>query len=491
MAVPLGQALNNRYRIDKLLGQGGFGAVYLAWDNNFQLPCAIKENRETSPEAQRQFLREAQILHNLRHPNLPLVKDYFILPGQGQYLVMDYIEGEDLQSLLEKSGGPLPEAQVLPWIEQVCQALSYIHSQTPPVIHRDIKPANIKITPQGKAVLVDFGIAKLYDPQALTTGGARAVTPGYSPPEQYSQGLTDPRSDLYSLAATLYTLLTGVRPPESVLLVGKNGPQRQPARSLNPAVSPAVAEAIERGLQADRNLRFASVEQFQAALNSPPPAAPALQSKPQPKRALPRLTSAQKRWLILGAAAWLMVMLGLGFVAGYQILAGVDGSLAAAATLTPLPSLTPTLGRTEPVDAPAPTVLPTLAPSPTALPSKTPLLPSSTSTATLEVTPSPTVNSLPIAIVGANSANIRTGPDNDYPVMKIVLKGVELQVMGRSRAGSWLLVLLEDGSQGWIILTAVIFDHDVTSLPEATAAPPPTRTPSSDDGRFQRPGGKG
>ena len=121
----------------------------------------------------RQFIREAQLLANLSHPNLPRVIDYFVLAGQGQYLVMDYVEGEDLQDMLDRTAQPLPAAQALDWIGQVCDALTYLHRHDPPIIHRDIKPANIRITPHGRAMLVDFGIAKLYDPQARTTVGAR------------------------------------------------------------------------------------------------------------------------------------------------------------------------------------------------------------------------------------------------------------------------------------------------------------------------------
>ncbi|MBN2550836.1 MAG: serine/threonine protein kinase, partial [Anaerolineales bacterium] len=203
MTLSPGQTLNNRYRIVTLLGQGGFGAVYRAWDLNLERPRALKENLDTSEAAQRQFKREAQLLSDLSHPNLPKVIDHFVLPGQGQYLVMEYVEGEDLQQMLERQG-PLTEAQALDWIGQVCEALIYLHSQTPPVIHRDIKPANIKITPQGKAMMVDFGIAKASAAGQKTTVGARAVTPGYSPPEQYGQGTTDAQSDVYALGATLY-----------------------------------------------------------------------------------------------------------------------------------------------------------------------------------------------------------------------------------------------------------------------------------------------
>ena len=169
-----------------------------------------------------------------------MVFDYFSLPGQGQYLVMVFIEGMDLQELLDAASDPLPETKVIPWIEQVCDALSYLHSQNPPIIHRDIKPANIKITPQGQAVLVDFGIAKVYDPKLKTTVGARAVTPGFSPPEQYGRGRTDPRTDIYALGATLYALLTKVEPPDSVDLLAGNEPPPAPPISLNPRISPTL-----------------------------------------------------------------------------------------------------------------------------------------------------------------------------------------------------------------------------------------------------------
>jgi len=160
MPLSAGHVLNKHYRIVTLLGQGGFGAVYKAWDLNLSTHCAVKENLDTSPEAQRQFEREARMLYNLRHPNLTKVSDYFVVQGQGQYLVMDFIEGQDLQEMLDRNDA-LPQDQVFTWIDQVCDALVYLHSRQPPVIHRDIKPANIKITPQGEAVLVDFSIAKV------------------------------------------------------------------------------------------------------------------------------------------------------------------------------------------------------------------------------------------------------------------------------------------------------------------------------------------
>jgi basic membrane protein A len=264
MALKDGQVLNSRYQIVRLLGQGGFGAVYQAWDLNLKVPCAVKENFETSPSAMRQFEREASMLAALRHPNLPRVTDHFIIEGQGQYLVMDYIEGEDLRTIMEREKKPLPEAQVTGWLVDICDALSYMHTQPVPVIHRDIKPANIKITSDRKAMLVDFGIAKAYSPESRTTQGARALTPGYSPFEQYGQAPTDARSDIYALGATAYDVLTGQAPPESIARMA--GAALPAPRSLNPAISPQMEAAILKALEILPDKRFQSTLEFKQAL---------------------------------------------------------------------------------------------------------------------------------------------------------------------------------------------------------------------------------
>jgi hypothetical protein len=265
MPLQPGQVLNNRYRIVRLLGQGGFGAVYRAWDTNLNRPCAVKENLDTSPEAQRQFTREATILANLSHPNLPRVTAHFILPGQGQYLVMDFVEGEDLASMMKRQGSA-PIEQALTWVYQVADALKYLHSRQPPVVHRDIKPANIRITPEGRAMLVDFGLVKLYDPHLHTTLGARAVTPGYAPPEQYGQGKTDARTDQYALAATLYNLLTGQEPMESVQRMA--GGQMRLAHQINPRIPMPLSLAIDRAMRLEPSQRFPNIADFSAALSA-------------------------------------------------------------------------------------------------------------------------------------------------------------------------------------------------------------------------------
>lgn len=272
MPLSIGQVVQNRYRIAALLGQGGMGNIYRAWDLNLKIPIALKENLELSPEAQMQFSEEARLLARLSHPNLPRVTDYFTIPGQGEYLVMDYIEGEDLDLKLavaqqNPAGIGLPEAQVVAWIIQVCEALSYLHKQSPPVIHRDIKPANIKIDPKGRAVLVDFGIAKRYDPNGATQAGARAVTPGFSPPEQYGGASTDERSDIYAIGATLYTLLTGKEPPESVQRATLNAPPLAP-RQVNPGISIGMERTILKAMAVAMEQRYQSADDLNAALNN-------------------------------------------------------------------------------------------------------------------------------------------------------------------------------------------------------------------------------
>ncbi len=264
MALSPGSILNNRYHIEALLGQGGFGAVYKVRDENLDKTCAVKENLDTSQEAQRQFLREATVLANLSHNNLPRVTDHFIIPNQGQYLVMDFIEGVDLQHLVEKDNA-LDPGRAAELISQVMDALIYMHNRVPPVLHRDIKPANIKLTPEGKAVLVDFGLVKLYDSHTKTTMGARAITPGYSPPEQYGQGSTDARSDIYALGATLYMLVTGIHPPESVQRVA--GDTLRPAHIINPRVPAAMGMVIAHAMEMVPDNRFRTMQEFKSALS--------------------------------------------------------------------------------------------------------------------------------------------------------------------------------------------------------------------------------
>jgi serine/threonine protein kinase/Tol biopolymer transport system component len=260
-----GSLLKNRYRIQEVLGRGGMGAVYRAIDESLNVPVAVKENFFTEEEDYiRQFRREATILANLRHPNLPRVTDHFVIEGQGQYLVMDYIDGEDLRHRVERLGA-LSGKEVLLLGIAITDALNYLHTLDPPVVHRDIKPGNIKVDPAGNVYLVDFGLVKVLRDSKETTTGARGLTPGYSPPEQYGGARTDARSDIYALGATLYSVLTG-SPPEDSLARAMNQIQLTSIRTRNKKVSPEVAEVIEKALAVQPEDRFQTAARFHKAL---------------------------------------------------------------------------------------------------------------------------------------------------------------------------------------------------------------------------------
>lgn len=261
-----------RYRIKAHLNQGGMGTVYLATDRNLsERLVAIKENNEISAETQEQFQQEAVLLARLTHPNLPRVTDHFIEPSGRQYLVMDYISGDDLAEIIADRGQPLSEIEALAWMGQVLDALEYMHGWTDsetgqprPILHRDIKPSNIKRTPDGRIVLVDFGLVK--DQTGFGTRvGARGVTPGYSPLEQYTGG-TDVRSDIYAFGATLYTLLTAIRPPDSPAIAG--GTPLLTPRAFNPKLSRNTERLIERTMQIQAGERFQNTQELRSALNT-------------------------------------------------------------------------------------------------------------------------------------------------------------------------------------------------------------------------------
>jgi eukaryotic-like serine/threonine-protein kinase len=262
--VERGSLLNNRYQILEILGQGGMGSIYRAVDENLGVEVAVKENLFTTDEYARQFRREAVILANLRHANLPRVTDHFVIEGQGQYLVMDFIEGEDLRERIDREG-LLSDADAVILGTTVCEALTYLHTRQPKVVHRDIKPGNVKITPAGNITLVDFGLAKVYTGGQATTTGARAMTPGYSPPEQYGTASTDHRSDIFSLGATLYMALTGAL-PEDALARAMGQAELTPIRKYNPRVSRRLVAVIDKAMALRPEDRYQSAEDFKQAL---------------------------------------------------------------------------------------------------------------------------------------------------------------------------------------------------------------------------------
>lgn len=266
-----GTLLQNRYRVAEQIGKGGMGEVYVATDERFQSVVALKRTFYDDPQMLRAFEREARLLNRLRHAALPKVSDHFG-EGGGQFLVMEFIEGSDLSELLKQRKVPFPLADVLRWADELLDALEYLHAQEPPVVHRDIKPPNIKLTPHGRVVLLDFGLAKGMPSQTASdpTSSVFGYSLSFAPLEQMQGMGTDPRSDLYSLAATLYFLLTGVRPPDALTraaAVVKHQPDPlRPAHLIQPQVPAAVGRILYRAMSQAPELRHASAAELRADL---------------------------------------------------------------------------------------------------------------------------------------------------------------------------------------------------------------------------------
>ncbi len=345
MELPPGHILHNRFRIVRLLGKGGMGAVYYAHDPVLSRYVAIKQLQPAPATAERaaeqlgkQFLREAQILAALHHPNLPRVTDYFIeddLP----YLVMDYIEGQSLLDMLLSNKQGFPEDLVLEWSDQLLSALEYIHANN--VIHRDIKPANIRRTPDGRIFLVDFGLVKSYTPDnpRTMTMFHGIGTPEYAPPEQYDPSVhTDQRSDIYALGATLYHLLTG-QAPISVTRRTSEPSAFRPPREARADISPEVERVILRAMEIERARRFASAADMHAALNVARRPYLVDATRTTDLTALAVAPARPKRWRRALALLAVPILLFLGIAIGIALQANTS-SVQSASTATP--TFTPT-----------------------------------------------------------------------------------------------------------------------------------------------------
>ena len=442
MPLDTGGSLQDRYQIRAALGQGGMGAVYAAWDSRLDVPVAVKEmvpqpglDPRRLADLRVQFRSEAQVLARLDHPNLVRVTDFF-QEGENAYLVMSFVAGESMAHRIRREG-PLPAAEVLAWGDQLCGALAYCHASG--VLHRDVKPHNVIVQPDGQAVLVDFGLVKLWDPDDPHTRTAiRAMgTPEYAPPEQYDAqiGHTDPRSDIYGLGATLYHALSGHAPPTATQRV-VNPDALVPLAQLNPNVSRELEQAVMRALALQPSRRYGGAEEMRTALRAAgqavsPASATDAQRRAGPgpvetapvvsPAAAPILASAREPARKIRVPVWAWVLLGLAglavvgtaaslFARGDRRAAiGVGGftpspssSQVAALTVTSATLLTgsPTgvsengLGGPE-ID---PSVSPTRTPSPT--PAVTPTstgtpAPSATPLPSASATPPPTATSSP------------------------------------------------------------------------------------------------
>ncbi|MBE3564348.1 MAG: protein kinase [Thermogemmatispora sp.] len=267
---------NGRYKIEHLVAAGGMGAVYRAIDLRFERPCAVKEMLDDfQSEVERNqavewFKREATLLLDLNHPCIPRVRDFFVEEGR-HYLVMDFIEGRTLAKVLEEEGNVVgvngargvPEARARSWAQQICNVLSYLHRQNPPIIFRDLKPSNVMVTDRDEIKLIDFGIARTFQSQRQAT---IIMTIGYAPPEQL-HGMPEPRSDIYALGATLHRLLTHHD-------AANNRPtifSFPPLRSLRPDVSPEFEQVIMKALSPNVEQRWSSAAEMERAILSLPP----------------------------------------------------------------------------------------------------------------------------------------------------------------------------------------------------------------------------
>jgi serine/threonine protein kinase len=273
------EVLKDRYILKKTIGRGGMGSIYLAEDNRLEgRLCAVKEVQQDPnlsiqlrKQGRDQFYREASVLARLDHPTLPKVSDFFS-EGNFDYLVMDFIPGDDLKSLMDRErrkGRFLPLKDILSWAEQLADALNYLHSQDPPVIHRDIKPSNLKLTPQGRLKLVDFGLVKQMIPDEMTItviqGRGTAL---YTPLEQYGgdTGHTDVRSDIYSFGATLYHLMTNTAPAEAKQRFLRPD-ALIPPRELNASIPQDIEEAVLWAMALHPDSRPSSMNEFRQSLH--------------------------------------------------------------------------------------------------------------------------------------------------------------------------------------------------------------------------------
>lgn len=267
--------IQNRYLVVHLIGKGGMGEVYLAVDQRLGSAVALKRTYFAGDEMLgNAFEREARTLARMRHPVLPKVSDHF---GEGdeQYLVMEHISGDDLSKRLEVAQKPFPVSWVMFWADQLLDALSYLHSHEPPIIHRDIKPQNLKLTDENHIILLDFGLSKTSTGQTHisntgSTGSVVGYTPHYAPMEQIRGIGTNARSDIYSLSATLYQLVTNVVPADALsradtMLNGLADPI-EPPHVLNPEVPTAVSDVILKGMEVSQEKRYAHAREMQKAL---------------------------------------------------------------------------------------------------------------------------------------------------------------------------------------------------------------------------------
>src|SRR6267143_1470482 len=264
--------LQSRYRIIQSLGKGGMGAVYEAIDLRLGHTVALKQTLTNDEDQWKQFEREARLMAWLNHPALPRVSDYFT-EGHRAFFVMQFVEGSDLAEIIAQQPGPMPRNSVVAWADQLLDALIYLHTHERQIIHRDIKPHNLKVTRTGQIILLDFGLAKTQtaDPSGGTScTSVFGYTPRYAPLEQVQDLGTSPQSDIYALGATLYHLLTGVKPPDALARaaarVNSKSDPLTPANEVHGAVGSEIAAILCRAMALNAEDRYPTASEFRGAL---------------------------------------------------------------------------------------------------------------------------------------------------------------------------------------------------------------------------------
>ena len=469
--------VGNRYRIVRLIGCGGMGAVYEALDTRLQTTVALKQCIPVEAVARQAFEREAHFLAHLQHPGLPVVNDHF-LDGEDQFLVMGFVPGPNLHELLTQRGSALSETELLALADQILEILEYLHTRTPPIIHRDIKPQNMKLSATtGRVMLLDFGLAKSYATAGMATAGSVSVfgySHGYASPEQINGTGTDERSDIFSLSATLYNLATGCAPLPTGQRIYTTGVERkadplQAANLVNPQLSQEVSALLSTGMALDPTYRHPTATAMRRALRATPAgqrvaqassaqpatAATAVLSPSQPAAATAVLSPPpstvspvtplpppaptgffRNKAVVFGGIAvaliGLFALIGLG-IAGFASggggaanpasgAAASPSAMAPVATRTPRPTRTPEPTETAipPTDTPQPTataIPPTDTPQPSATSTSAPVPPTARPQATTRPpTPRPT---RPPARPTDPPSDIPTiaGPGNDVPTI--------------------------------------------------------------------------
>ena len=474
------------YQIKRVIGWGGFGAVYEAEDAR-QLGSRVALKESFDPSGMTSFQGEFAVLQQHQHPHLPRYEAMFIEQGNG-YLVMEFIPGQSLEDVQKAEGGPLPEKQVLGFALQLCEVLEYLHRQCPPIIHRDLKPANVRLTPSGRIKLVDFGLFK--QGTDTTKSSRMGLTPAYAPVEQHplAPGHTDERSDVYSLGATLYHLLTGQMPVSSFIRIKTPtaDPLPPPAR-LNPRLSPHVAAAISKAMSLMPADRYPSIAAFRQALMGQ--AAPLISPQQPAKRPAAPLA--------------IFAGVGVGLVALLAVLAlvfGGGGGQAAAqptsvAVAVPSVAVAPTTALV--VLTRAPGAVPSVAVAPTSV-AGAPTVPSAPPTVTLEPLPSttlapsapPTITPELIDGVGlvAWGGNLRTEPRvTQASVIGLLWPGDQVMFIERRRVGEqvWYRIRVTlagpgrssvgvaAGTEGWS--AASLLTAPGNTIPTLTPVPPTPR----------------